>query len=211
MLKLIKLTRILIVLFALISCSQVNEKIILFLNIKETDTHFIITPDDELAFSLNDGQKYNLVTFKDGIIEKHGETDNDIFKPFIYKNRVCGLFDRDGDERYQASDGELNALLRDKAVKKIASAPQGNVLLIQYKNDRTVYLLEKGKTKPLPILVFNYKWHNWTINEKEDTVLLSYDDKILLYKVKNKEKKLLQTYLPGEKENIYYDYVPNFV
>ena len=188
----------------ILSCKKDGVKPVLYKGITEIGSHFIITPQDEIIFSMNSGEKYELMKYGNGKLNKLSDNKYDVFRPFMYKNKIYGICDHNGNEQYHTDNDKLNNILKHKILERIESFDNGNILFVRFKNDKRLFVIEAANDTYHEIAAIERRWHNWAADVKRNILYLSFDDRIIEFNLNTKRKKQIPCNLPGEKRNLYF-------
>ena len=188
-----------------ISCLK-QEKIYLpqFIdNVMEAGSRFVITSQDKIIFSGNNGKYYSLKSYQEGKVTDEISDNKDIFQPFIYNSGIAGFFDNNGDERFFTTNIKLNKRLLNKPIRKIESSKNGNILIVLFKNDAGLYILNSNGDRIKRIVNIKHRYNGCSFSENGKAVYISYDDRIIKYDIEKNSIQNLTLTLLGEKRNIY--------
>ena len=154
----------------------------------ELEPKFLID-NNNVFLSASSGTYYNLYKYSNGALTPLIKGTQDIFYPFIFKGRVCGLSDHNGDENYRTNDTELNQLLGNNFIKVIFSFDRAKLLFVQYKNDDKLYELDLIKKSRRPLLNKIRKVNSVSLSKNGNYLAVSYDGKLIAINLKDSLKK----------------------
>lgn len=153
----------------------------------EVEPRFLITPWKEIIFSANNSEIYKLYSYKDSQFKAIGSIPRDVFYPFLFAGTICGLQDRDGDEKYISTNEDLNKMFGNKTVKTIYSFKEGYLFFVQLDDDDNVYQIDLRNNSKRIILDGVQELHKICFSEKNHFVVISYNNKLTCFNL-NKEK-----------------------
>lgn len=179
----------------------------------ETDADFLLSKDSSVVVSVSTPTGFRLMKCRDGscVAADNGtaadSSKRDSFHPFLFKGRVACLQDIDGKEDFQPTDTALRRLLNKRAVEKIYSFKNGDLLVVKCKNDNNLYLiasLEKPNREAVGVLCTITETLNGVVyDEKRRKVIVSHDDVFEEVYMDGFRKREFDGVLSGEKLNIF--------
>lgn len=183
----------------LFSCSKTHY----LTNIDEIDTRFFIDSKNDVYFSNKNGDQYQIMTWQNNSASVVISTKHDLFNPFCYKNEVCALYDNNGDENWQTTQPELNAQLINRYIERIESDKAGNWIVFQPKNTFELLFLDVRTGYIQKLGDINTRYHNTVFDSENQQIIISLDNRIIVYNLNPKEVKTLLDGVLGEKRNIF--------
>ncbi|MCP5063388.1 MAG: hypothetical protein GY936_13125 [Ignavibacteriae bacterium] len=111
-------------------------------NIFEVDSKYLVLSDSAIVYSANKEGNFQLFKYDDGLTSKLTNFQESVFSPFIFENKIYGLSDSSGNEKYFLLPSDLDSLHSKQKIKKLYSSHHGNYLIIQFRNDPTLYLFD---------------------------------------------------------------------
>jgi hypothetical protein len=146
----------------------------------EIEPRFFKSSTNEIFFSGHSSGNYTIYGIADighPILRK---TKSDIFFPFEFDKKICGLTDQDGDEQFKTTNATLNKLLNYKSVKSIFSFKEGGLIFVKLNNDDNIYEIKNHNSNKIPGL--NNVKHLETVlyYKKSGCIIVSYDNKLVM-------------------------------
>ncbi len=147
----------------------------------EADTRFLVLDNGEVIFSANTSQSVDLYRFDGQTIHKV-DFSNDQRFPFLFDEKIVGLRDKDGNEIWQAS-GEVFAdfFPGSTKVQSVFSFQEGKLIVVQMRDDPSVYLLDFEKGKKSRLLHRANQLHHVEFSEEEGFFIVNADDSLFYF------------------------------
>ncbi len=145
----------------------------------ETDTRFLVLDDGDVIFSANSGQSFSLHRFDGEHTHKLDSFKYQRF-PFLFDGKITALQDKDGNEKWRASD-ELfeNFFPESNKVRSVFSFRNGNLVVVQMRDDPTLYLLDLQNEERSILLPRVNQLHHVEFSEEGNYFVINADDQLL--------------------------------
>ncbi len=184
--------------------SSANDPVFEYIDyISEVDSKFIITPNNEVIFSSNENNRYQLKVYFNGLVRDTIIHKNHLFNPFLFNNQLGGLYDDNGNELFFSTIEKLNKILLNKPLSWIESIDEGRFLIFKFHHDNKIYLLNAKTEKHEEIDTVFGKYHGSTIDNTNKEIFIGIDDNIIIYSLINNKTVYWANKYPGEKRNLY--------
>lgn len=156
----------------------------------EIEPRFLITEEKGIVFSANNSYYFSLYKFKDGVITPYDSLSNVVY-PFLFRGKVIGLQDENGDEKYRSTDSSFNDLIGDSYFKSVYSFNDGMLFIIQLQNDGQVFIIDLIDGTRQTLLSNVQALHMVSHSEEYNFIVVNYDDK-LVYIDLDKDRKVIE-------------------
>ena len=174
----------------------------------ENSDKYLILDNEQIVFSVNDSNGFFLKTYYNGNIEELMPHEKNLFNPTLIAREVSALQDFDGNEEFKLTSDKLNEYIGTNSIQSIYTFQKGYLILIQLANDQNLYLIDlKSNTKKIIVNV-TQKLNGVSFCENKNFLVISYDDKLIIFDIFSGSIVNLADNLNGEKLNpyIYNDY-----
>jgi hypothetical protein len=205
---LLKYTVILLVVAGIYLCHIYLKKephSIKFIYGQYIDSHFIILQNSlhkngtsEIIFSLDPGNYFRLIKYKNGIATKFLSGQRDYFYPFLATGENGALYDSLGDEKFKTNLNELDFFSRryNGTFRKIYSSKKGKFIITLLNNDNNIYFLDLINKTVKIIGQIQQKLNSVVFADHDKYVIISYDNHLVYYSItKDRGIELLRNIL----------------
>lgn len=167
----------------------------------EVEPSFLIHPNGEIIISGNKSDLFSLYKYKNSKLSVYDSIPN-VMYPFLFKGRVAGLTDQDGNEKFRSTDSNFNSYFGSNYIRSVFSFKKGLLLIVQLIDDNDIYIVDVLK-QTKRILISNVKnLHNVQYSEEYNFMVANYDNKLLCIKLNdNKQRIEISSNSEGEKMN----------
>ena len=172
----------------------------------ETDADFLLPKDSSVVFSVSTQTGFRLMKCRDSSCKVADSSGRDSFHPFQFKKRTACLQDMDGNEDFQPTDTVLSRLLNYKAIEKVYSFKNGDLLIVKCKDENNLYLIacpEKSNREEVRILcTINETLNGVVYDKKRRKIIVSHDNVFEEVYIDDFRKRQFDGTLSGEKLNL---------
>ena len=178
-------------------------------NITEVDTHFLIKDGNKLIYASNESGDYQIYQYCNGKIELLWPEQKNMFRPYRLKNAVDALIDSTGGEQFYPLSDKVKPLLGSSPLQFIISSNSGNLLVYQIREEPYIYLYNLSKDEKTTLYSMANRFFGAAFSETDDHLIISVDNQLIHYNVRNKTFKNLASVLAGKKFNpfVYHNHV----
>lgn len=164
------------------------------------DSKIFITPDEEIVYSSNESGTFQLNVFHSGNSRIIYPTIKNIFKPFSVEGIIHGLYDKNGEEKFQLTAGTLGPYSPSQAdIDFIESSKSGNYIVLKEKDSEKIQLIDLKESEIKDIASLKGGYRSIHFSNSEDYVVLSHDEALTLVNLVDKEVIDLPIALKGIK------------
>jgi len=169
----------------------------------ETDTRFLVLDDGQVIFSANTSQSVDLFRFDGHTVHKL-DSSKDLRFPFLFDGKIAGLRDKEGDEKWQASEEVfVDFFPSSPEVQSVFSFQEGKLLVVQMRDDPSLYLLDIEKEKKSRLLHRINQLHHVEFSEEGGFFIVNADDRLLYFDREGESFRVLFQVSDGHKLNPY--------
>jgi hypothetical protein len=163
--------------------------------------------DSSIVFSANDSAFFSLYVYSrtKKRVKVIDHTQKNLFNPFLFSGKITSLQDFEGNEDFTSTEHRLNDLISGKSIEKIVSFKNGNLLFLQVKDARTIYLINSMKGTKRVIANHAEKLHGIDYCPAKDFFVVSFDDTLVCVRANSQVIAPIDNLPMGEKLNPFID------
>ena len=174
----------------------------------EISDKYLILDNGQIVFSVNDSNGFFLKTYFNGNIEELMPHEKNLFNPTLIAGEISAIQDLDGNEDFKLTNNRLHEYIGTSSIQSIYTFQQGYLILIQLTNDQNLYLIDLKNNTRSSVVRITQKLNGVSFYEGKNSLVISYDNKFMLFDISTGSIINLADNLEGEKLNpyIYNDY-----
>jgi len=174
----------------------------------EISDKYLILDNGQIVFSVNDSNGFFLKMYFSGAIDELMPREKNLFNPILIAREISAIQDLNGNEEFILTSIKLQEYIGTNTVRSIYSFQQGYLVVIQFANDQNLYLIDLKNDTKKKVISISQKLNSVLFCEKKNSLIISYDDKLILFDTLTDSIITLADNLDGEKLNfyIYNDY-----
>jgi len=170
----------------------------------EISDKYLILDNGQIVFSVNDSNGFYLKTYFNGAIDELMTSKKNLFNPILISREISAIQDLDGNEEFNLTSDKLHKYIGTNTIRYIYTFQHGYLVVIQLTNDQNLYLIDlKNETKKR-IITVNQKLNSVLFYEPQNSLIISYDDKFILFDILTNSIVNIADNLEGEKLNPYF-------
>lgn len=175
----------------------------------EISDKYLILDNGQIVFSVNDSNGFFLKTYFNGSIEELILHERNLFNPTLIAGEISAFQDLDGNEDFKLTNDRLHEYIGTSSIQSIYTFQFGYLVLIQLTNDQNLYLIDLKNNTKKSVVRITQKLNGVSFCESKSSLVISYDNKLILFDILIGTTISLADNLEGEKLNpyIYNDYV----
>ncbi len=177
-----------------------DEPIVISTYPSQVDVRFFVRKNYGVVYSSNRSGKHQLYQWKDGLTKRVSNTDEHVYRPFLFLNGINGLKDSNGSEEFFLLN--IPDLNFGDTFDFVISSRQGNFLLSQVTGRKEVVLtdIKNGRTR---VISEDDSFVRGTFSIDETRFVFSTENQINYIDLINNKRFQVATMLPGKKYNPY--------